>query len=204
YIFYGEWVVRHKINYTAEIANTFVLFDIYNAEEDKYLNPVSVEIIAEKTGLKTPKKLYYGEYISLKHLEQFVGVGEHCDKGEGIVIRNWSNSTMCKWVREDFREERPVKQPKEHDSIVVELFEALCTEARIEKVLHKGLDEGIYKSFDQSNFGKMMGYCSNAVVADAIKENSEVIPVDKLDEFVKYSKKRIPNVVKEILCKMGE
>ncbi|MGL4425283.1 MAG: RNA ligase family protein, partial [Cetobacterium sp.] len=46
YIFYGEWVVRHKINYTAEIANTFVLFDIYNAEEDKYLNPVSVEIIA--------------------------------------------------------------------------------------------------------------------------------------------------------------
>ncbi|MGL5961529.1 MAG: hypothetical protein ACRCZ0_06195, partial [Cetobacterium sp.] len=155
-------------------------------------------------GLRTPKKLYCGEYISLKHLEQFVGVGEHCDKGEGIVIRNWSNSTVCKWVREDFREERPVKQPKEHDSIVVELFEALCTEARIEKVLHKGLDEDIYKSFNQSSFGKIMCYCSNETVADIIKENSEVISLGKLDEFVKYSKKRIPSVVKEILYKMGE
>lgn len=28
YIFYGEWVVKHKVNYKDGIKNTFILFDI--------------------------------------------------------------------------------------------------------------------------------------------------------------------------------
>ncbi|MGL5750376.1 MAG: RNA ligase family protein [Paraclostridium sp.] len=72
YIFYGEWVVRHKIKYSEEIENTFVLFDVYDVEENEYVTTSTVKYIANRLGLKTPKKLYDGEYISLEHLQQFV------------------------------------------------------------------------------------------------------------------------------------
>lgn len=199
YIYYGEWIVRHKIKYSEEIENTFMLFDVYSVKDEGYLTTRSVEIIANEIGVKTPKKLYEGFYISLEHLRQFVGFGEYCDKGEGIVIRNCSNYTKCKWVREDFIETKPVKQPKKQNPEILSLIESLLTKARVEKAIHKGLDENIYPDLSQTNYGHIMKHLGRYVIKDIIQEEKDVIPNKLEDEFVKIAKKKIPYIARQIL-----
>lgn len=202
FICYGEWVVQHKISYNEDVKNTFVLFDIYCIETNRYLSPDAVKRIADFIGVKTPECFYYGSYQGLEHIKQFVGMSNITEKGEGVVIKNITQDFKCKWVREDFSEVKSPKQPKlpnENDLKVSMLIEQLLTYPRVEKILYKGLDEGTYDSFDTSNFGSIMKYMGNNVVEDIVKEESDMIPNELLEDFVKSAKKRIPIMTKEVI-----
>lgn len=211
FICYGEWIVQHKISYNDEVKNTFVLFDVYDIVNDKYFSPDGVKRVANTIGVKTPECFYYGSYQGLEHIKQFVGMSSITEKGEGVVVRNVTQGFKCKWVREDFSEVKSPKQPKlpnENDLKVAVLIEQLLTQPRVEKILYKGLDEGVYDSFDTSNFGSIMKYMGNNVVEDIVKEESDMIPNELLEGFSKSAKKRVPIMVKEainnILLKEGK
>lgn len=202
FICYGEWIVQHKISYNDEVKNKFVLFDVYDIGNEKYLSPDAVKRVANAIGVKTPECFYYGIYQGLEHIKQFVGMSNISEKGEGVVVRNVTQGFKCKWVREDFSEVKSPKQPKlpnENDLKVSMLIEQLLTCPRVEKILYKGLDEGIYGSFDSHNFGAIMKYMGNNVVEDIVKEEYDMIPNELLEVFVKSVKKRIPIMVKKVI-----
>lgn len=201
YIYYGEWIVQHKIVYNNNVKNTFRLFDIWDIKNERYLLPEQVFEEAKHLGLYTPDWFYYGEYQSLSHMGSFVGISNIAEKGEGIVIRNLTKDFKCKWVREDFRETKPAKQPKEQNLKILTLIESLLTPARVEKFIYKGLDENVYDSLETKNYGNIMKYLSSEVINDIINEERDLIQDDCLAEFIKACKKRTPLVARRILDK---
>lgn len=201
YIYYGEWIVQHKIVYNDDVKNTFRLFDIWDIENECYLLPEQVLEESKHLGLYTPDCFYYDEYQGLEHIRQFVGMSNISKSGEGIVIKNTTKGFKCKWVREDFRETKAVKQPKVQNLQVLSLVESFLTLPRIEKFIYKGLDEDVYNSLDVKNYGAIMKYLSEYVIDDIIKEEGDEIPNDILSDFIKICKKRTPAMARKILDK---
>lgn len=205
FIFYGEWIVQHKVVYNDNIKNTFKLFDIWDIKEGKYLNPYAVKRIAEDLlRISTPDCFYEGEYQGLEHIKQFVGMSNITEKGEGVVIRNLTQGIKAKWVREDFSEVKAVKQPKMQNLQALSLIEQFLTLPRIEKFIYKGLDENTYDSLDVKNYGAIMKYLAEYVIKDIIDEEEDEIPNECLADFIKISKKRIPPMARQILDKKGD
>ncbi|MGL5750375.1 MAG: hypothetical protein ACRCXT_07605 [Paraclostridium sp.] len=66
------------------------------------------------------------------------------------------------------------------------------------------MDDGEYNSFDKSNFGNIMKYCGINVPDDILKENKELIPPSIIGEFVKYTKSRVPVIVREVINNMED
>ena len=199
WIYYGEWVVKHKIEYADEVKNTFILFDVFKPSANNYLVWDSVELEAKILGIKTPLTLYYGEYISLDHLNQFVGISNIADKGEGIVIRNETTKEITKWVREDFREIKPTKQPKQQNLKALSVLESVLTEARVEKAIYKGLDENVYSDLSQSSYGSVMKFLGNYIIEDIFNEEFDLIDEEIIQEVSKLAKKKIPYLARTIL-----
>ena len=102
---------------------------------------------------------YAGEFQSWEHIRQFVGKtdlgGEH---GEGVVVKNMTrindpNTRLpfyTKIVGEKFQERKPSGKPKatnygkmEERARLQDLTETVVTEARVTKLVHKMVDEGI-------------------------------------------------------------
>lgn len=198
-IYYGEWVVKHKIDYPSSVANTFVLFDMFDTNTRTYFNQSTVMSVAEILDIRTPKVFYYGEYTNLEDIRKYVGVSEFVENGEGIVIKNETTKEKTKWVREDFRETKPIKQPKQSNLIVMSIVESIITEARVEKLIYKGVDEGVYQNLDKNNLGCIMKFLGCRVIDDVLEEEQEIIPEDIRDEVIKMSKKRIPYIARCIL-----
>ncbi len=203
YIYYGEWVVKHKIEYNDDVKNTFVLFDIWSIREQCYWRPIMVYLDATFTGLETPPCFYEGKFKSLEHIEQFVGKSEFAkdDKGEGIVIRNLTTGEKAKWVSEAFSEVKH-KTPKVVDSQLAQIMDDVLTENRVEKAIYKGLDEGHYDSFEVRNYGAIMKFLGNFMVDDIMKEEGDLVPSEKVQEFEKMIKKKTPCIARKILDKI--
>lgn len=202
YIFYGEWLRKHKVIYKKEFFPEFYLFDIALKATGEYLPRYAITLWADRLNVSTPKVLYAGEYKGVEHLMGFVGKSDISDpenNGEGIVVRNISQGTICKIVREGFSEIKQ-KSIKVVNQDFVSLYEQLCPVYRIEKALHKGIDNGDFKSFDTSEYGKIMQYIGNYIPEDILAENSDLIP-ENIDvvEFIKFIKKRLPILTKQAI-----
>lgn len=202
---FGEWVVQHKIKYNKETENTFVLFDIFDEDKEEYYRIEDVISFAKKYEFKTPELLYSGEFVSMEHLEQFVGKTNIADgmPGEGIVIR--AKDYISKWVIEGFQETKRVKSQKiDTDIEAINLFKQICTTARVEKIMHKGIDEGVYQNFKTENFKTLIPYVVKEVIVDIFKEEHEVISsIEDKVVFEKICRVEIAKLVK-VIAKMGE
>ena len=157
-VFFGEWLVPHTVKYPNEKYNQFYAYDIYDTEAEKYLSQDIVEEKARELGLNFVPVFYKGEFQSWEHCLSFVGRTEMGgEMGEGIVVKNQTklndpNSRTpfyIKIVSEKFQEthERHVKIVSPEQLKAQEENKALCesivTEARVTKILHKLVDEGI-------------------------------------------------------------
>lgn len=201
FTFYGEWLVRHRVNYKEGFANTFNLFDIWMKKHQAYAPREAVYVTADIFGFNTPQVLYRGEYQSIEHLREMVGKSDIAVGmlGEGIVIRNITQGTICKWVRDGFMEHMIPKVVKQVNNEIISYIEQFMTEGRIAKFLHKGIDEGVYESFEKKNMGLIMKYCVGAIVHDVLIEESEVILPEHREEFIKVSNKRLPVMIKGVI-----
>jgi RNA ligase (TIGR02306 family) len=100
-IFFGEvyGTVQKGFGYNLK-ENTFILFDIFDLKQNKYLDWPEVVAIGEELGLKMVPVIYQGPWVSVEHLEPMaegttiVGDGKHIR--EGIVVRTyperWDNN----------------------------------------------------------------------------------------------------------------
>lgn len=184
-IFFGEWLVRHKVDY-GEHFKEFYLFDIFDTSIGEYLPQSKVKTWTKHLNTKMPATLFEGQFTSYKELQGLVGKSALVEdgKGEGIVIKNQSRTDdfgeqlYTKYVSEAFLEK---KQSKIKSPMSVTLTEnwltQFLTEARIEKHIFKLRDEeGVALVFPQ--FSAIMRSLGNSLIGDIIEEESDSMPND--------------------------
>jgi hypothetical protein len=217
YIFFGEWTNPHKVKYP-EHQKKFFLYDIYNVETGEYLAWDIVKTIGETLGLELVPVFYEGEYISFEHLQGFVGqtvlggkLGD-IETGEGIVVKNvnykdrFGNQKFVKLVTDVFREvqkQKPAKDPKRELTQEQVFVDQTVTEARVEKMLYKFVDEDILdEHFGIEDMGVILKNMNPRIQEDILKEESEMLPEDyDVKQLSKAVARKVAMTVKKILQK---
>lgn len=215
-IFFGEWLNPHKVKYP-EHQKKFFLYDIYDITNSRYLPFATVKVIGESLGLNIIPVFYEGEYISFEHLQSFVGktmlggkLGD-IDTGEGIVVKNvdyadrFGNQIFVKLVTDAFREVQKQKAPKDPKVELTQeavFVEQTVTDARIEKFLHKFVDEGILEEeFGIEDMGTILRNMNPRIQEDILKEESDMLPKDyDTKQLSKAVARKVATTVKKILA----
>lgn len=216
-IYFGEWTNPHKVKYPS-YQKQFFLYDIYDTETKRYIGFNLVKAQSEKLGLNLIPVFYEGEYKSFEHLESFIGVtlvgGQLNGKemGEGIVVKNadytdrFGNQIFVKLVVDEFREVQKQKAPRDPNrpkSLEQEFVETTVTEARIDKLLHKLVDEGVLdERWGIEDMGVILKNMGSRVLEDIMKEECDMLPKDyDMKMISKAIGKVLPKIVKEIIYK---
>ncbi|WP_439197285.1 RNA ligase family protein [Bacillus velezensis] len=211
YIYFGEWLVKHKVDYGVN-KNEFYLFDIYDKKEGVDLSHVAVVTEAFRLGLTLAPILYAGKYRGFDHLQNFVGrsaLANESAEGEGVVVKNVSyrdnfgKQLFVKVVSDSFREMQPQKAPRDPAKLNAEqtFVRTFATKGRVDKLLRKMVDEGVIEEkFDLSDMGVILSHLGGRVYDDLIKEESDSLPQDFEEKAVRKAiGKFVPVLVREII-----
>lgn len=209
FIIFGEWLVKHKINYKDEFYKNFYVFDVYDKEKEEYLPYEKMIEIADFFRLKTVKTLlvvepkFFGDVLQPGHIQDLVGRSEMTEKsntGEGIVIKYLDGKSehddYFKIVSNEFKEfsrQKMKTEIKNHDSIA----DYAITKARMEKMIFRAIEEDRLSEDDLEleNFGLVMKNVGQNFVDDIMEEEME--NMKKIIE--KQIKKKMPHILREIL-----
>lgn len=210
-IYFGEWLVKHKIQYPADRLNQFYLFDIYDENNNKYINFSTVKYEANRLNLNLIPLFYKGEYQSFDHLMSFVGkTALGGEQGEGIVVKNveyrdrYGKQIFVKLVTDEFRETQKQKAPKDPNrpiTIEQQFVNDCVTKARVDKLLHKLVDEGILnEGFGIEDMGLILKNLGSRVYEDILKEEKDSLPENYEEKLIRKAiGSKIPLIVKEII-----
>lgn len=212
YIYFGEWLVPHKVDYADNIGH-FYLFDIYSVETGEYLSHIEVVTEAMRLGLAIAPIIYAGPYRNYEHLQSFVGrsyFAKGANEGEGIVVKNvnyrdkYGDQLYVKMVSDAFREVVSQKAPRDPNAFIAErhFVEQTVTEARVDKHLRKLIDEGLAPTEpDISDMGAILKALGNRIVIDIIEEESELLPTADYDmqNINRACGKRVPLLLRKII-----
>lgn len=211
YRYIGEWLCSHKVVYKEEAYNNFYLFSIWDDETGKYLHDDIVKEEAKRLELKTAEYFYEGEYISFEHLMSFVGKSNltlEPNTGEGIVVKNvnytdrFGKQMFVKLVSEKFAEVQKQKLPKnpKQTPAYISVIKTVLTKARIEKLLHKLIDEQlIEEDYSIEDMGSILKLLGNRVYEDIYSEEYDIIKDIEESQIKRTIGKNLPIIVKEIL-----
>jgi len=206
-IYFGEWLVRHKLDY-GENENKFYLFDTYNEVANTYLDFKHTKSEAFRLALNLVPVFYEGEFQSLEHIQSFIGKSKLGKVGEGVVVKNYDwtdrqgDQQFTKFISDEFAEVKQVKKQRVAPTtdLLDEFVGMNLTKARVDKILHKLVDEGIIEEdYDITDMGTILKNAGAKVYEDIIEE--------ELDELLKQVKSKIgrklPTVIKEVLVAGG-
>lgn len=210
-IYFGEWLVKHKVDY-GQHASTFYLFDIYSEIINEYSPTDFVLKEAARLKLTIAPILYAGPYVSYEHLQSLVGrsvFATDANGGEGVVVKNvnfrdrYGKQTFVKLVSESFREVQPQKAPRDPnvESPETMFVRKFMTRARVEKLTHKLVDEGVIEeSFGLEDMGVILRELGTRIYDDLIKEESAELPVGYEEKNIRKSiGRKLPLEVKAII-----
>lgn len=143
---YGEWLIKHTINYSELHTKQFYLFDIFN-EDGSRLSIDDVYTMAEVYKIKTPHLFAVLEKPTFEQLNKYVGISKCGENGEGIIIKNldfinqFDNITYAKIVTDEFKESNAIVfgSNNRHSDSYWEMYivNRFMTLPRIEKVKNK-------------------------------------------------------------------
>lgn len=151
YRLYGEWLVRHTLQYKESAYQNFYLFDITTIkdgeEQEDFFTKEEVVKIADEYGICRPE--YHGSFENPteEQLNEFVGRSTLGEKGEGIVLRNhefrdkFGNHNHAKIVTQDFKESNAVTfgGNNKHSDTYWEMWiiNKYINASRVRKIIHK-------------------------------------------------------------------
>lgn len=211
-IIFGEWLVKHKVQYKEDAYKNFYVFDVYSKIYDFYTAPEYVSYICEKFNLKKVKTFKEYSISDLKNgsideidneIRSFIGKSELTEDelhGEGIVIKNnYNRSTdfeCYKIVTDTFKEfsKRKMNNEKKSNESVADYA---ITRARMEKQIFKAIDENKLRKEDIviENFSKVIKEVGQNFVDDIFEE--EIEQIKKIIE--KQIKRKMPIILRKIL-----
>ncbi len=214
-ILFMEWLVPHSVPYPNEIYHNAFCYDIYNTNTEEYLPQNMVEEKVNKLGLIYVPVFYKGDFISWKHIENFVGKTElGGEYGEGVVVKNQTklnnpNTRMpfyTKIVCERFCETKAYKISKPVDANklakrerILTLVESVVTVARVQKILHKLVDENIIpEDWSAKDMKTIAQNLSHEVYYDCLKEEFNIVE-EVGESFGKFASSTAMKIVRDIL-----
>ena len=155
YVFFGENMVKHTLDYDWDSIPRFIAYDIYDINAGKFLDWREAKRIFEELGFKFARVIKVMKASELKGLnidDDFVPTAEYPpksnpeQKAEGVVFKNYNKQLFAKYVRQRFKEENKVvfgankRYTNDYAEYVVAKY---CTNPRIEKIVFKLVDEGM-------------------------------------------------------------
>jgi hypothetical protein len=214
FIYFGEWLTMHKIDYGKENMKKFYLFDIYNEMSDEYCDFDDVKDEAIALNINLIPVHYIGESKDFAFLESFNGQSllNPEVKAEGIVVKNVNYKTshgeqiFTKIVSKEFAEivRQPLAKAPMPPSEERKFVDTFMTVARIEKLMHKMVDEGIVKELAIEDMGIILRTIGGQIYQDMIDEEIDELPIEFDEKSIKKAiGKVLPIYVKQILSKVG-
>lgn len=199
---YGEWLVPHKINYIEQAYKNFYVFAVYSESTNSYIQWSEVESVAKFLGLPLCPVFYNGRFTSNKVNEQvlnFVGKSMLGNEGEGVVIHCHELQDKNKIVTQSFAEVKYKKIKVPSNDIISEFVDQTLTEARIDKLLQKTIDNGIVDELKLEHMGKLLKYVLPNLSSDILNEEDMLIKAVKKEVQKKIGKKA-PSVIRKIVA----
>ena len=188
-----EWLVPHTVKYYQESYNQAYMYDLYDLDTEQWLPQDKVKKFAEDHGLNYVNVLYDGEFISWEHVKTFLNVKTpYGDSQEGIVVKNMSKLNSpdirrpfyLKIVNDSFMETKAhnhVKkvldpQHQEEKNQAEEIANEVVTKARVQKEIHKMIDEGILpEKLQPKDMSMVARNLPKRIYDDIVKEELERI-----------------------------
>lgn len=213
-ILFGEWLVPHSCKYPDDKYNKAYFYDVFDLNTKTYLSQKRVRDIVTNLDLTLVPTFYEGHFTSWEHINSFVGKTQMGGAyGEGIVVKNQTKLDLVeesvsyvKLVSEQFCETKGYKENKVVDvnklvrrEELQKLTETIVTKARIEKLLHKMVDENIISEhWNELDMGVIAKHIGKEVYYDCVKEENET--VTKIgEEFGKFASSTAMKITRNIL-----
>ena len=191
-VIFGEWLVKHSVNYENECYNKWYIYDIWDKRLGQYVCQSIVQGFCREYHLNYVEELYYGPFVSWDHCRSFIGKSKvYGPEQEGVVIKNQDKldakdrmaPAYIKIVDERFKESHKVKAKRELSPEEVATKErgttlaaSVVTEARVRKIILKLVDEGkLPPELGPKDMGAVMKQLPKLVFDDVLKEEREVI-----------------------------
>lgn len=193
YVFFGEWLYRHKVKYIQDAYRKFYFYDVYDKKNQKYLLQSEVRRLAYKLGLIYVQTFYDGKFISWEHCKLFMNKSNIAiDKPEGVVCKNQTKINnpysrtpfVLKIVNKDFAETMKKKEKILDSEVEAEKLKAkdivdqIVTRNRVEKMIYKLRDEGYLPvKLNPEDMGMVARILPKKIYEDCIKEEKEMVIV---------------------------
>lgn len=214
YYVFGEWNGGNKIKYNPEYVNKWLVYDIYDANTERWMNQDVVKAWCKNYGFEYVHELYYGPFISWEHCRSFSHTPAYGDRIEGIIVKNQFKLNdpdtrfpfYLKIVNDDFKESMktcekvidPAVEAAKSDS--QRIVESIVTKNRVEKELFKMRDEGILpEKLAPTDMGLVARYLPKRIYDDCIKEEKELV-VAAGEYFGKMCSSLTMKFAREIIC----
>ena len=147
YIFFGESMIPHSLSYDWNKIPPFLAFDIYDMNNNIFLDYDNKIKIFNKLNLSVVPLVKITKAKEITSISdnnvppsKYISRGKN-NQAEGIVFKNYAKQIFAKYVRNKFKETKKKTKIiyKGDEEKFVDLF---CTEARINKIIFKLIDEG--------------------------------------------------------------
>lgn len=206
---YGEWLVKHTIQYKETAYGKFYLFDIWDEEHQKFAETPWVNAVGQDFGIEVPH--YYGEMLitDLKQLEELVGKSMLGEKGEGVVIKRadfknkFGETVYAKLVAQEFMEENAITfgGNNKFSDTYRELWAVnkYMTLGRVRKICHK-LQSETSERLDMKHIPEVMGRCHHDLFTEEMWEIAAKcsVPFD-FKQFQRLAYKKAKQIFVDIL-----
>ena len=219
FILYGEWLISHSVSYSENAYKHFYVYDIYDTRRNEWAPQWFVKGTAELLHLPYVKTWYDGEFISWEHCKSFLPNSAYGEvEQEGIVIKNETKLNSLdnhepfyvKIVNARFKEkmDRKEKKSQSPEQIAFEEEEnskakTIVTRARVEKLLHKFVDEGILpENWSGEQMSIVARNLPKRIFEDCMKEEKEIVAA--IDNFGKRASSIAMKTAKDILAERTE
>ena len=191
YVFFGEWAVKNKIVYKPEFKKIWLMYDIYDVENQCYLQQTEVKRLADELGFTYIYVLYDGEFISWEHCKSFMNKVIYSESvEEGIVVKNMTelnnqnsrepyvlkivNDKFSEVMKPRFKEVDPEKEAAREKA--QEIVNQIVTHRRVEKEIFKMRDEGILpEKIEPTDMKLVAQNLPKRIFEDCMKEEKESV-----------------------------
>ena len=179
---YGEWLVKHTIQYNQSFYKKFYLFDVHIFGE--LLSPQNVSAVAVEYGIDCVPMIGKFDSPSVDQINEFVGKSRFGDRGEGVVIKNmdfvnkFGDLVFAKIVCEDFKEKNLLtfNDNNKRSEFYNEMYfvNKYMTLSRVKKITEK-LQPEINEKLDMKHIPRICDTAYHDMLTEEIWEASKKI-----------------------------
>lgn len=208
YRLYGEWLVKHTVEYKATAYRKFYLFDILDASAEIYMASPMVHELADRYGIEQVPLIATIESPTMEQLNELMGKSQFGDRGEGIVIKNpgfinqFGKHCYAKIVSESFKEDNGVVfggNNKFSDSYwEMYVVNKYMTLARVEKIMHK-LQPLVDVKLDLQHIPRISGIAYHDMITEEAWEIAQKAKKIDYDILKRIATKKAIQIYKDIL-----